>query len=388
MNKKDSRDDEKIRALIRGSVDGSDLSAETKERMLEGIRRKTAAEGETENCVPSAKRSGFVRIAVPAAACLALIASVLLVLHVSRGGSEIIENELTPEMAGPGEGTEYAQGQERAEAVTSERATEKVPAAEASGRPCPDTDVPEAASLPAETNAPDPVPDDPENTWADSEAPGQKGAHETSLPSGREATMPAGDGTDGSPNVSESAGDRLVLSIPDHQCFLMQNEETANVGTGISDAEAGEFFKRNLTGITDTLVQSGAAVTDLHFSERGYCHITLGSGTEAPVIMLDTRTYLAYSGEKLIALVDLVRRDGTISWEILSGAEWFDAFDRFLSEYRGQKIAFAYIDGTEIAISPFGEYFCPSEPGDHTGILGIFSPYVYICRYSNAVFVP
>ncbi|MBO4220363.1 MAG: hypothetical protein J5933_05510 [Clostridia bacterium] len=375
MNKKDSRDDERISALIRESVDGSGIPGGTEERILEGIKRKTAdAESEDENRVVSSKRGGFVRIAVPAAACLALIASVILALHVSHGGTGTAQNELTPEMAVSREGTEYGAG------------TEQTPYEEASGRP--GTDGPEGISPSAQTDAPEPAPNDPEGTGTDSEAPGQTGALETSLPSGGEATRPAGDGTDESPYVNGSAGDRLVLSITDQQNYLMWNGGTQHVGNSISDSEAGEFFNENRADISDSLEESGTAVTDLRFSETGYCHMTLGSGTEAPVIMLDTRTYLAYSGEKLVALVDLVRTDGTISWEILSGAEWFGAFDGFLSEHRGQKIAFAYIDGTEIAISPYGEYFCPSEPGDHTGILGIFSPYVYICSDYSAVFVP
>ena len=366
LNRRDSRNDEKISALIRDSVDGGELEEDTEKRILEGIRRKAASEAEDTGSIPSVKRGGFVRFAVPAAACLALIASALLALHVSRSGTETVTDDLKPEIA------------------TLERATEQVPFAEATGRTNTDTGGPEGTFPSEETYSPDPAPESPEDTGPDSEAPGQPGTVDTSLPSGGYETGPLGDGY---PSVTESAGDRLVLSIPDQQNFLMSNGETLHVGTEISDAEAVEYFRKNLTGIADTLSQSGVPVQDLYFSKTGYCHMILGSETEVPLIILDTRTYLAYSGEKLVAIVDLVKRDGSISWEVIFGTEWLDGFGGFLSKYSGQKIAFAYIDGTEIAISPYGEYFCPSGSGD-SGILGIFSPYVYICKDSNAVFVP
>lgn len=132
------------------------------------------------------------------------------------------------------------------------------------------------------------------------------------------------------------------------------------IGEELTDEEAGRYFAENMGGLSSTLSASGVATDNLKIMPNGYCHISYDGVEGKPfAIKQNFRDYLCYSGDKLVAIITLVKEGGKISATPSLGAPWFDDFNERLIKYKGEKLIFVYATCMEFVVTPDNKYFCP-----------------------------
>ena len=138
-----------------------------------------------------------------------------------------------------------------------------------------------------------------------------------------------------------------------------ENNTMKITGEKITDEEAAQYFKENYTSIVSALSQMGVRTEGLKISEKGYSHISYageGSGLE---LHQDFRDYLAYSGDKLVAILTLTKENGRISSTPAFGGEWFGSYSEFLKKHAGERLLFLYYGITEVVLLPDGSAVSP-----------------------------
>ena len=191
-----------------------------------------------------------------------------------------------------------------------------------------------------------------------------------------EHTTPA-DGGDGL-----SGGDRSEwLNIP----ILPREKKIELVGDELSDEEAQSYFTENRNSIVNSLCASGVTADSIRISDKGYCHITyngiLGEGFE---IRQNSRDYLVYNGDKLVAIITLYKENGVVSNTISFGAKWFDKYNNYLKQHKGEKLVYAYAGWFEIVVAPDNTYFNPMGYDVSPYLEGTDEPYKWFYHELNS----
>ena len=193
----------------------------------------------------------------------------------------------------------------------------------------------------------------------------------TDIPAGEANNAGIGENDDGS---------NIPATQQEHTIYI--------VGEEITDSEAQRYFDENYIGITSALNASGVSADDLRFSEKGYCHV-LFNGTENTRLEIrqNFRDYLAYSGDRLVAIITLTKENGEIHNSPAFGAYWFDSYNETLQNHKGEKLVFVYIGNSmELFIAPDGHYYNPMgfELGVDFGSDDIYSMFYH----EKAVYIP
>lgn len=154
-------------------------------------------------------------------------------------------------------------------------------------------------------------------------------------------------------------------------------------GGKITDEEAQEYLALNKESIASSLSASGVPADNITFSKTGYCHVSY-DGTEGKQLEVreNFRDYLVYSGGKLIAIMTVTKENGALSGTPAFGGPWFDDYDKFLGNHKGEKLLYVYAGYMEIIITP--DNTCYNHQGkDVTDYLeGVPNPYEYF--YSDS----
>lgn len=144
---------------------------------------------------------------------------------------------------------------------------------------------------------------------------------------------------------------------------LPQNREIRVVGEVLTDEQAQEYFKANKETIFSSLSQSGVTITSPKISEKGYSHVSYdGTQGETFVVRQNFRDYLVYDGDKLVAIITLVKENGVIYSTPSFGAKWFEYYNAFLQKHKGEKLVYVYAKNFEIIIAP--DNICYSPMGN------------------------
>ncbi len=190
----------------------------------------------------------------------------------------------------------------------------------------------------------------------------------------------SGDGSYGGEQSGENVGGWAIPALPFDKSFELTGEE-------ITDEEAQQYFKENTVRFVNELTASGVSADNLKIMPKGYCHI-MYDGTEGKSfeIRQNFRDYLAYNGDKLVAIITLTKEDGKLSATPAFGGPWFDDFNAALQKYKGQKLIFIYAGWMEFVITPDGSYFNPMgmELGLEFGDIDKYKTFYH----PKAVYVP
>ena len=117
-----------------------------------------------------------------------------------------------------------------------------------------------------------------------------------------------------------------------------------------SDEEAIHYLNQVKNGIINTLTVSGIDASQLEIKENGYSHIrTENNGNE---MAMNWRDYLAYNGEKLIAIIQVTKDKTGIKHHLSFGGTWFSRYEDFLRQYKGTELVYIYIGDVEAFIDP------------------------------------
>ena len=178
-----------------------------------------------------------------------------------------------------------------------------------------------------------------------------------------------------------NVGGWFIPALPD-------NKEISITGEAITDEEAMEYFRNNKNGIIGSLSSSGVASDSVRISETGYCHINYnGEEDKSFEIRQNYRDYLVYNGENLVAIITLYKENGVIFNTPSFGARWFDNYNAYLQEHKGDKLIFIYAGWLEIIIAPDNTYFNPMEHDVSQYLEGIEKPYE-LFYHEKAIYVP
>ncbi len=154
-------------------------------------------------------------------------------------------------------------------------------------------------------------------------------------------------------------------------------------GEKISDKEALEYLELNKVSIASSLSASGVPADNITFSEKGYSHVSY-DGTEGKQLEVreNFRDYLVYSGGKLIAIMTVTKENGALSGTPAFGGPWFDDYDKFLRNHKGEKLLYVYAGYMEIIITPDNLCYNPQGKDVTDYLEGVANPYEYF--YSDS----
>lgn len=154
------------------------------------------------------------------------------------------------------------------------------------------------------------------------------------------------------------------------------------VGEKITDAEASAYLREN-TWIASALAASGVPADNITYSETGYCHVSY-DGTEGKPLEVrqNFRDYLAYNGDKLVAIITVTKENGKLSATPAFGGLWFSDYDAFLRAHKGEKLLYVYAGFMEIVITPDGRCCNPQGTDVCAYFEGVENPYEYF--YNDA----
>ena len=159
-------------------------------------------------------------------------------------------------------------------------------------------------------------------------------------------------------------------------------------GEAITDAEAAAYFKES-TWLQSALSASGVDADGIRFSEHGYCHISY-DGTEGKSfeVRQNFRDYLVWNGKgDLIAFVTLTKENGALSATPAFGGPWFQTYNAFLQQHKGDALVFVYAGWMELVITPDNGVYNPQGTDVSRYLKGIENPYE-IFRCDAATYVP
>lgn len=180
--------------------------------------------------------------------------------------------------------------------------------------------------------------------------------------------------------ISGEGSGFFIPALPKDRTIKVTGEE-------ITDEEAKEYFAKNKS-IENALSASGVKTDNLRISEKGYCHVSFsGKINESFELRQNFRDYLAFSGDKLVAIITLVKENGKIYDTPAFGAPWFESFGKMLSQYKGQELVFVYAGSAyEIVVTPDNRYFnpCGYELGVEFGFEDIYKTFYH----KKAIYVP
>lgn len=196
--------------------------------------------------------------------------------------------------------------------------------------------------------------------------------------------LAAKDGIDGEVySVIES--EKTVLVYLSNGGMVVLSSERAN---GVSDEkiteeEARRYLEENSASLIASLSANGVTSNDIKIADRGYSHVNYGDNA----VNRCFRDYLVYGGDRLIAILTLVKDNGAISATPMFGAPWFDNYDAFLKAHAGEKLLYLYAEFVEIVIAPDNTCTNPMGLDVSEYFKGIDNPYDWFYN-EGAVYIP
>lgn len=185
----------------------------------------------------------------------------------------------------------------------------------------------------------------------------------------------------GGPDGGQSGGNGVnIPALPREKIIELTGEE-------ITDEEAQQYFKENTVRFVNELSASGVSADNLKIMPNGYCHVMYDGTVGKPLeIRQNFRDYLAYNGDKLVAIITLTKEDGKLSATPAFGGPWFDDFNAMLQKYKGQELIFIYAGWMEFVVTPDQNYFSPMgiELGLEFGDIDKYKTFYH----PKAVYVP
>lgn len=175
---------------------------------------------------------------------------------------------------------------------------------------------------------------------------------------------------DGDKSAGGDGGNYWMIPV------IPAEREFTVTGEAITDAEAHRYFSDNKESLTGSLVSSGVSAESVKISDKGYCHVNYngekGKGFE---VRQNSRDYLVYSGNELVAIFTLYKENGEITCTPSFGAKWFDSYNNYLKKHKGEKLVYVYASWFEIIIAPDNTYFNPMGLDVSTFLEGVEKPY-------------
>lgn len=166
------------------------------------------------------------------------------------------------------------------------------------------------------------------------------------------------------------------------------SEKLDVTGERLTDEEAGLYLEKNKETIGSSLSSSGVAADNIRFSEKGYYHLNYNGAEGKPLELKENfRDYLVYNGNKLIAIITLIKENGKVTDSIAFGAPWFDSFNKKLIAHKGEKLIFVWAANAEIIIAPDGSYFSSAGNDVSHYMEGLENPYEFFFT-DLAVYIP
>lgn len=118
----------------------------------------------------------------------------------------------------------------------------------------------------------------------------------------------------------------------------------------ISDYEATEYLNRVKNSITNDLNACGIHVSQIDIKKTGYSHVR--TGDQGNSIAVNWYDYLAYSEEKLVAIIQITKDETGIHHFLMFGGDWFPEYTKILNQHKGTELVFLYIGDVEAFITP------------------------------------
>ena len=143
--------------------------------------------------------------------------------------------------------------------------------------------------------------------------------------------------------VEWACQDEGTLSTENGACIRL-------VGTDywLSDKEGYDFLQENYEGIRNSLIASGVCAENMIICEHGYGHLRTDDNTLA----VNWRDYLIYNDEVLISIIT-VSKDSEGTWYgIAFGGTWYEKYNAFLTQHRGDKLVYLYNGTAEWIVTP------------------------------------
>lgn len=166
------------------------------------------------------------------------------------------------------------------------------------------------------------------------------------------------------------------------------DREIKLTGDAITDAEAQEYFNKNKNNIIGSLSASGVSSDFIKISKKGYCHVTYNGEEEKSFeVRQNYRDYLVYNGDELVAIITLYKENGEIFNTPSFGAKWFDDYNSYLQNHKGEKLVYAYAGWFEIIIAPDNTYYNPMGLDVKPYLAGVDNPYE-IFYHEAVVYTP
>lgn len=123
----------------------------------------------------------------------------------------------------------------------------------------------------------------------------------------------------------------------------------------ITDEEAAVYLDSVTDSISDTLKRSGVTINgEFRITDKGYSHIR--TGDSGNTLAADWRDYLAYDGDRIVAIITLVKENESgIKHHIAFGGPWFSEYAELLGKHKGEELVYIYIGDVEAFITPDNE---------------------------------
>ena len=158
-------------------------------------------------------------------------------------------------------------------------------------------------------------------------------------------------------------------------------------GEVITEEEAQKYLSENKKRIAYSLAADSISVDSIRFSD-GYRYVSYtGAEGESFSINQGNIDYLVYNGDKLIAIVTLMKVNGELSDSTAYGAKWFEDYNNFLQSHKGEELVNVWALNCHIIVAPDNTCFNPRGTDVSGYIEGIENPYE-LYYHEAAVYVP
>lgn len=158
-------------------------------------------------------------------------------------------------------------------------------------------------------------------------------------------------------------------------------------GEVITEEEAQKYLSENKRRIAASLGADNVSVDSIRFSD-GFRYVSYtGREGESFTINQGNIDYLVYNGDKLIAILTLMKVNGELSDSTAYGARWFERYNNFLQSHKGEELVNVWALNCHIIVAPDNTCFNPMGADVSGYVEGIENPYE-VYYHENAVYVP
>lgn len=152
----------------------------------------------------------------------------------------------------------------------------------------------------------------------------------------------------------------------------------------LSDNEGYAFLQSHKDAIINDLRISGVAVPDITFT-KGYSPVRTGDSGNS--VAVNWRTYLAFNGEDLVAIIEMSKDEQGLHYGLAFGGLGFAYYAQLLETYRGEELVFLYIGEVIAFVTPDNEVV-PVADLDLTDVVEPNYPYYQYFKTPYNTFTP